>query len=218
MVRSVVALAALGILTIYATIYVMAIHPALGPTIAGRNVSGLLANGDKVALEAVSEFGDHEAARIIFSPIVWIDRRLRSSHWTYTETNHFELVRCACGDANNSQAALSDAGIVEKIVGTWNVSELTPGGVSASGTVSILRDGSFSSKGRFVRGEREISIAYTGTWQVEKGALIETIKTTSNSNLLAVGFVTRDKILRLDGRELVFETEAGKKVTRERAR
>lgn len=127
------------------------------------------------------------------------------------------LLLAGCRDANNSHAALTDAGIVEKIVGTWNVSELTPSGVSASGTVSILKDGSLSSNGRFVRGEREISIAYTGTWQVQNGALMETIKTTSNSNLLAVGLVTRDKILRLDDRELVFETETGKRVIRKRA-
>ena|ERR1035438_3305848 len=127
------------------------------------------------------------------------------------------LLLAGCRHGNNSQTALTDAGIAEKIVGTWQVAELTPRGVSASGTVSILRDGSLSSDGRFVRGERKISIAYTGTWQVEKGVLIETIKTTSNSNLLAVGLVTRDKILRLDDRELVFETETGKRVTRERA-
>jgi hypothetical protein len=60
-------------------------------------------------------------------------------------------------------------------------------------------------------------MSYTGTWQVDKGRLIETIKTTSNSNRLAVGFVTRDKILQLDDRKLVFEMESGNIITRERS-
>jgi hypothetical protein len=69
-----------------------------------------------------------------------------------------------------------------------------------------------------VRGERELVVNYTTSWQVKNGFLIETIKTTSASNLLAVGFVTRDKVLSVDDETFVFETEAGKKIIRQRSK
>jgi hypothetical protein len=128
------------------------------------------------------------------------------------------LLLTGCSQDGNSKKPLTDAGIAEKIVGTWKVDGASPSGVSASGTVSILGDGSLTCNTKFLRGERELNIEYTGTWRVEKGFLVETIKTTSNSNLLAVGFVTRDKILHLDNQKLVFETENGNTVTRNRSK
>jgi len=59
---------------------------------------------------------------------------------------------------------------------------------------------------------------YTASWHVENRMLIETIKTTSNSNILAVGFVTRDKVLNLDDQKFAFETETGNKILRERSK
>ena len=112
--------------------------------------------------------------------------------------------------------SLTDADITDKLVGDWKVDGVLPTGVTASGTVSILRDGSLKCDTKFVRETRTLDMSYTGTWQVDKGLLIETIKTTSNSNLLAVGFVTRDKIIHLDDRKLVFEMESGNIITRER--
>ena len=111
---------------------------------------------------------------------------------------------------------LSDVEIAEKLVGSWKVNETSAHGVSSSGMVSILGDGSVRCNAKYVRGERELAINYTASWQVENGVLIETIKTTSDSNLLAVGFVTRDKVMSLDDQELIFETEIGNKITRER--
>jgi len=113
---------------------------------------------------------------------------------------------------------LTDADIEEKIVGTWQVDGTSPSGVLANGTVSILGDGSLTCNTKYLRGARALNIEYTGTWRVENGFLVETIKTTSNSNLLAVGFVTRDRILRLDNQKLVFETENGSTVTRNRGK
>ena len=125
----------------------------------------------------------------------------------------FPLLIAGCGRAK----PLTDADISDKIVGNWKTDGVLPTGVTASGTVSIHRDGSLTCNTKFVRESRTLNMSYTGTWQVDKGCLIETIKTTSNSNLLAVGFVTRDKILQLDDRKLVFEMESGNIITRERS-
>jgi len=101
-------------------------------------------------------------------------------------------------------------------VGIWKVNETAPSGVSSSGTVSIFKDGSVACNVKYVRGTRDLVMNYTASWRIENGFLIEAIKTTSNSNLLAVGFVTRDKVLSLDDQKLVFETENGNQIVRER--
>ena len=126
------------------------------------------------------------------------------------------LLLTGCSHDGNSKKPLADASIVEKIVGTWKVDGTSPSGVLANGSVIILEDGSLTCSTKFLRGERELNIKYTASWRVEKGFLIETIKTTSNSNLLAAGLVTRDKILRLDNQKLVFEMENGNTVARDR--
>jgi hypothetical protein len=134
------------------------------------------------------------------------------------ELSLFAFVLClllllGCGHAK----PLTDADITDRIVGSWKVDSVLPTGVTASGTVSIFRDGSLTCNTEFVRETRTLNMSYTGTWRADKGLLIETIKTTSNSNLLAVGFVTRDKILQLDDKKLVFEMESGNTITRERS-
>jgi hypothetical protein len=101
-------------------------------------------------------------------------------------------------------------------VGIWKVNETAPSGVSSSGTVSVFKDGSVTCDVKYVRGTQDLLMSYTASWQVENGFLIEAIKTTSNSNLLAVGFVTRDKVLSLDDQKFIFETETGHKIIRER--
>ena len=128
------------------------------------------------------------------------------------------LLLAGCSHDGDSKKTLTDAEIAERIVGSWKTDGKTASGALASGTVSIAGDGSLMCKTKFLRGERELNIEYTGEWRVEKGVLIETIKTTSHSNLLAVGLVTRDKILRLDDQKLVFETESGSTVTRDRGK
>jgi len=82
---------------------------------------------------------------------------------------------------------LTDVDIAEKIVGNWKVNGTSPRGVSSSGVVSILGDGSVTCNAKYVSGDRELLMQYTASWRVENGILIEAIKTTSNSNLLAVG-------------------------------
>ena len=128
------------------------------------------------------------------------------------------LLLSSCGRGGGHEKPLSDAEISDKIVGIWKVNETAPSGMSSSGTVSIFKDGSVACDVKYVRGESNLVMNYTASWHVENRMLIETIKTTSNSNLLAVGFVTRDKVLNLDDQKFVFETETGNKILRERSK
>jgi len=128
------------------------------------------------------------------------------------------LLLSSCGRGGGHEKPLSDAEISDKIVGIWKVNETAPSGVSSSGTVSIFKDGRVACDVTYVRGERSLVMNYTASWRVENRMLIETIKTTSNSNLLAVGFVTHDKVLNLDDQKFAFETETGNKILRERSK
>jgi hypothetical protein len=85
------ALAGVGVFAIYVALYAVTVHPASGPTIAGRSVAGRLACGTTVPLEPVCDLGGSKAGRVIFSPLLWVDRRVRASYWTYTETNQLGL-------------------------------------------------------------------------------------------------------------------------------
>jgi hypothetical protein len=126
------------------------------------------------------------------------------------------LLLSSCRRDGGHEKRLTDAEISNRIVGIWKVNETAPSGLSSSGTISIFKDGNVACEVKYLRGDRNLIMNYTASWQVENGILIETIKSTSNSNLLAVGFVTRDKVLSLDDRKFVFETETGNKILRER--
>jgi hypothetical protein len=128
------------------------------------------------------------------------------------------LLLTSCSHGYDRGKPLSDTDILKRIVGVWKVNETAPSGVKSSGSVSILKDGSVTCNAKYVRGERELVMNYTGTWQVKNGFLIEIIQTTSNSNLLAVGFVTRNKVLSLDDQKFVFQMETGNKITRQRSK
>ena len=95
------------------------------------------------------------------------------------------LLLSSCGQGGGHDKPLSDAEISDRIVGIWKVNETALTGVSSSGTVSIFKNGSVACDVKYVRGERNLVMNYTASWQVEKGILVQIIKTTGNSNLLA---------------------------------
>lgn len=83
------------------------------------------------------------------------------------------------------------------------------------GAVTFDANGTLAAKIVIIRGDRKEDIRYEGTWQVERGKMIETV-TRSNAKWTPVGKITRDTIIRVDDDELVFKTEGGKTVTRRR--
>src|SRR5579871_6461675 len=126
----------------------------------------------------------------------------------------FALVTAACSGQSSLTNAPSrtDAEITRNLVGSWKVDVTFPSGTTGKGSVSLAKDGTFTSEGTFAQGDGHISIGYAGTWQVENGVLIETVTNSSHSNLPPVGLVTRDRILRVDNRKFVFKTESGEVV------
>jgi len=119
--------------------------------------------------------------------------------------------------AEQSQTAQSDGEIRSKVVGTWVVDLQSPNGMSMKGTVTIASGDKFVTKMILTMGDRKQEMNIEGTWETKDGFLVETI-TKSDSKLAAVGSVTRDKIIRVDDQELVYQTEQGKTVTRRRSK
>lgn len=106
----------------------------------------------------------------------------------------------------------SDFEIRQQVVGTWTV-DMPP----IKGTVTIASDGRFISQGTINLANNTLNIRYEGSWRIEDGILIEEI-TKSDSELLPVGHITRDKIIHINDNELVYLTESGKTITRERSK
>jgi hypothetical protein len=117
--------------------------------------------------------------------------------------------------ATESQAAPRDPLIRQKVVGTWIVDMQSPNGTSLKGTVVIGADGQFVSKATIVRDSNRKSLQFAGTWQVQDRFLVETI-TSSDSSLAPTGKTTRDRIIRVNDQELVYQTEKGAIETRKR--
>ncbi len=106
----------------------------------------------------------------------------------------------------------SDFEIRQQVVGTWTV-DMPP----IKGTVTIASDGRFISQGTINLANNTLNIRYEGSWRIEDGILIEEI-TKSDSELLPVGHITRDKIIHINDNELVYLTKSGKTITRERSK
>lgn len=118
--------------------------------------------------------------------------------------------------ASAKEPELTDDMIRKNVVGTWIVDKQRPG-VTLTGADTIVADGSFYSKVTLTRDEKKQEISNRGTWEVKGGQLIETL-THSDYELLPIGVVTSDKIIKVDENEIVYLTEAGETVTRKRAK
>jgi len=117
--------------------------------------------------------------------------------------------------AEKADPAISDTDIRRRIIGTWIADASSHNGTSMVGAVTFDANGTLAAKIVIIRGDRKEDIRYEGTWQVERGKMIETV-TRSNAKWTPVGKITRDTIIRVDDDELVFKTEGGKTVTRRR--
>jgi hypothetical protein len=115
------------------------------------------------------------------------------------------------------QSHPTDDEIRQRIVGIWLVDTRLSNGNSVVGTEAILSSGVITSKATLTLGDSKEALEFTGTWQVKDGYLIETVK-KSNTDRIPIGKITRDKVITLDDKTYVFETESGKTVTRQRSK
>jgi hypothetical protein len=119
--------------------------------------------------------------------------------------------------ASEPQHDLTDDDIRQKIVGTWLVETHLSNGNSVIGTETILLSNSMVSKATLTIGDTKEELEYNATWQVKDGYLIETV-TKSNSERIPLGKITRDKVVTLDDKVFIFQTEGGRTVTRKRSK
>jgi hypothetical protein len=109
-----------------------------------------------------------------------------------------------------SSAAIppGDAGVRKLVVGTWT-SERDP-----TLRYVVREDGTLSSSGTLEKSGRKLE--YEATWTIEDGHFVETVTEANLTDLLAVGTVSRDKVISID--ESAFTYEAlGERRTKVRA-
>jgi len=114
-------------------------------------------------------------------------------------------------------ALTRDSDLQKKLTGVWIVDMRNSNGDSAKGTVDIASDGSFKTQVTVTRKTHAENIRFEGRWEVKDGFLVETV-TKSNGGRANAGDVTRDKIIRVDDEELVYQTEDGFTRTRKRSK
>ena len=100
-------------------------------------------------------------------------------------------------EARSAEAAPpSDARIAELVVGTWT-SERDP-----TRRYVVRADGTLSSTGTLEKSRR--TLTYEATWRIEDGHFVETI-TQANLDILAVGTVSRDKVISIDDSTFTYD-------------
>jgi hypothetical protein len=116
-----------------------------------------------------------------------------------------------------SEQPPTDSEIRKKIVGTWLVDTKISETRSMSGTATFSADGTTSATVILILEDKKQTIQTEGKWEVKDGVLIETI-IKSNSKFPPVGYVTRDRITRINDDEYVYISEKGKTVTIKRSK
>jgi hypothetical protein len=121
--------------------------------------------------------------------------------------------------AEKGEERPSDAEIRRKLVGNWHI-EVVKTNISGSSSDTFESNGTFKSAAEFSAGQpaAHISISVEGTWEVKDGVLKETVTKSSNAQFPPVGLVTKDKVLRMDDKEFVYEDERGEIHTNKRVK
>jgi hypothetical protein len=111
-----------------------------------------------------------------------------------------------------------DVEFTHKLVGKWKVALTDPRGLSINGTDEKKADGIFTSTVTFAFPDPKLNrtISVEGKWEIKNGVLIETITKSSDPQFPPVGMVSRDKIIKLDDKEFLYETERGKQESQTR--
>jgi len=114
------------------------------------------------------------------------------------------LLLTACGQRHASPVE-GDAEIQSKLVGTW-VRETTDNDGEYRTVDTISPDGSYAAEGTFVVSNKTRRFTEAGTILFSSGVLTQTTTRHSNTNA-RLPFVERTRIVRLDDRELVLQSE-----------
>jgi hypothetical protein len=111
----------------------------------------------------------------------------------------------ACGQREQSPVT-SDAALQKRLSGTW-ISEMEIKGEGHRRCVHVYRaDGSYAGEATTVGSNKTSRVSEAGTFLVRDGVLIVT-NTKLNGTNAPVPRVDRDRIVRVDDRELVVRSE-----------
>jgi hypothetical protein len=108
-------------------------------------------------------------------------------------------------------AGSSDIAVTRLLVGNWDFRSASP--TVKEGTFTFRADGTFSSHGLFHVGVRESRIDAEGTWQVKNGVLTEKLTQSNDPTTIHIGQITRDKVLSITNKKVLFETEEGRQIS-----
>ena len=114
------------------------------------------------------------------------------------------LLLTACGQRHASPVA-SDAGIQAKLVGAWLMERTNIDG-ELRDVLTIAADGSYVAEMTTVKSNKTRRDSESGTILFRGGVLTDTTTSHSDSNA-RLPFVERKRIVRLDDRELVLQSE-----------
>lgn len=115
------------------------------------------------------------------------------------------LLLTACGQRHPSLVE-RDAEVQQKLAGTWVKEETNKYGDQFRTASVIAPDGSYVAEGTFVVSNRTNRFSESGTFLVSNGVLTDTTTKHSDTNA-RLPTAYRARIVRLDGRELVLQSE-----------
>jgi hypothetical protein len=103
----------------------------------------------------------------------------------------------------------NDASQAKKILGSWTSRVADEDGVVVEGKTMYMEGGKVSFMGTMKRGEQEIPVAMSGTWEVKDGNIQTTIQTSNHPELIPNGFTLVEKIVSVDDKELALKDPDG---------
>lgn len=103
----------------------------------------------------------------------------------------------------------------EKLIGKWK--HIIKGdGMVLIGTTELKKDGTMQGRSKLTLAGKTITISMDGTWKLNGDILEETVTKSSHPELIPVGTVTKDKVLKLSDTEFTYEDEDGEEETETR--
>lgn len=103
----------------------------------------------------------------------------------------------------------------EKLIGKWkHVSKSE--GMTIAGRTELKKDGTMTANGKITIAGKSMKVALEGTWKLNGDILEETVTKSNLPELIPVGTVTKDKVLKVTDTEFTYEDEEGEEITETR--
>ena len=116
---------------------------------------------------------------------------------------------------NSAEKSKSPAFDAEKLIGKWkHVSKSE--GMTISGRTELKKDGTMTANGKITIDGKSTKVALEGTWKLNGDILEETVTKSNQPDLVPVGTVTKDKVLKVTDTEFTYEDEEGEEITETR--